>query len=43
MNTARSPQFLQPWMHLIATARRQGMLPDAALMRAIVRYIETFQ
>jgi hemerythrin-like domain-containing protein/nucleotide-binding universal stress UspA family protein len=30
------------WMHVVASARKQGTLPDAALMRAIVHYIRTF-
>jgi len=30
------------WMRTLANARRQGALPDAALMRAIVHYIGTF-
>lgn len=30
------------WMHALADARKQGTLPDAALMRAIVHYIRTF-
>jgi nucleotide-binding universal stress UspA family protein/hemerythrin-like domain-containing protein len=33
---------LHAWMHLIATARRQGGHPDRTLMGAILRYIETF-
>ena len=33
---------LHAWMHVVAVARRQGVAPDAALMRAIVHYIETF-
>jgi nucleotide-binding universal stress UspA family protein/hemerythrin-like domain-containing protein len=33
---------LHAWMHLIATARREGKAPDAALMRAIVRYLQAF-
>jgi nucleotide-binding universal stress UspA family protein/hemerythrin-like domain-containing protein len=33
---------LHAWMHLIATARRQGTHPDSAVMRGILRYIETF-
>jgi nucleotide-binding universal stress UspA family protein/hemerythrin-like domain-containing protein len=33
---------LHAWMHLIASARREGASPDAALMQAIVRYIRTF-
>jgi nucleotide-binding universal stress UspA family protein/hemerythrin-like domain-containing protein len=33
---------LHAWMNLMATARSQGTCPDAALLRAIVHYIETF-
>ena len=33
---------LHAWMHLLASARREGKAPDAALMRGIVRYIQTF-
>jgi nucleotide-binding universal stress UspA family protein/hemerythrin-like domain-containing protein len=33
---------LHAWMHLVAVARRENSQPDAALMNAIVRYIETF-
>jgi nucleotide-binding universal stress UspA family protein/hemerythrin-like domain-containing protein len=33
---------LHAWMHLIADARRRDVLPDATLMRAIVRYITDF-
>jgi hemerythrin-like domain-containing protein/nucleotide-binding universal stress UspA family protein len=33
---------LHAWMHLIAQARRQGVSPDPALMRAIVRYLRMF-
>jgi hemerythrin-like domain-containing protein len=33
---------LHAWMHLIAAARREGKAPDAGLMQAILRYIQTF-
>jgi nucleotide-binding universal stress UspA family protein/hemerythrin-like domain-containing protein len=33
---------LHAWMHLIGKARSEGKRPDAALMRAIVRYIQEF-
>ena len=33
---------LHAWTHLMTTARRKGTRPDAALMRAIVRYIRDF-
>jgi len=33
---------LHAWMHLVAVARRENSHPDATLMSAIVRYIETF-
>jgi nucleotide-binding universal stress UspA family protein/hemerythrin-like domain-containing protein len=33
---------LHAWMHLIASARREGTPPDAALMQAILHYIRTF-
>ena len=33
---------LRAWMHLIGSARREGTQPDPAVMRAIVRYLETF-
>ena len=33
---------LHAWMHLLASARREGKAPDAPPMQAIVRYIETF-
>ena len=33
---------LHAWRHVLASARRQGKAPDAPLMQAIVRYIQTF-
>jgi nucleotide-binding universal stress UspA family protein/hemerythrin-like domain-containing protein len=33
---------LRAWMHLIARARREGKAPDAEIMQAIVRYMQTF-
>jgi nucleotide-binding universal stress UspA family protein/hemerythrin-like domain-containing protein len=33
---------LHAWMHLIARARREGKAPDAEIMQAIVRYLQTF-
>jgi nucleotide-binding universal stress UspA family protein/hemerythrin-like domain-containing protein len=33
---------LRAWMHLIGSARREGKAPDAGLMQASVRYIQTF-
>ena len=33
---------LHAWRHLLANARRRGTAPDAPLMQAIVRYIQTF-
>jgi nucleotide-binding universal stress UspA family protein/hemerythrin-like domain-containing protein len=33
---------LHAWMHLIASARREGTAPDAALMQGILHYIRTF-
>lgn len=33
---------LHAWMHLLARARKENGLPDRALMRAIVRYIQEF-
>ena len=33
---------MHPWMHALAAARRAGTDADAALMRAIVRYVRQF-
>ena len=33
---------LHAWMHALAAARSHGRAPDAGLMRAIVRYVQTF-
>jgi nucleotide-binding universal stress UspA family protein/hemerythrin-like domain-containing protein len=33
---------LHAWMHLLAKARAEGTAPDAALMRAMVRYFRDF-
>ena len=33
---------LHAWMHLIASARRQNIVPDPALMQAIVGYLQRF-
>jgi nucleotide-binding universal stress UspA family protein/hemerythrin-like domain-containing protein len=33
---------LHAWMHVLASARRAGTRPDAALMQGILRYLQTF-
>lgn len=33
---------LRAWIHLIVSARRRGTVPDAELMQAILRYVQTF-
>ena len=33
---------LHAWLHLVKTAREEGVAPDPALMQAIVHYIQTF-